>query len=74
MITDKERKSIISYVKKNVESFKERYSYALSVIGRMRCSLQSADCNLYYEINKYVVEYCEDYGLNPNEFDVEEEF
>lgn len=65
-------KNIAAYCAKNVWEYEERLGMALSKMDYFRMPLKIADVGLYNDIADAVDDYCNDYGLNADEVDIEE--
>ena len=59
-----QNKEIAAYVRNNVEFFEERLQLALNKIDRMRCPLQMADEELFFDICNAIEEWCDDYEVS----------
>ena len=62
-------KEIAAYVRNNVEFYEERLQLALNKMDRMRCSLRFADNELFERIVDSVREWCDDRGIDVNDFE-----
>lgn len=62
-----------NYCVNNIDDFSDRFSLMLNVIDRDRCSMQYADSRLYDEMLDCAEDYCQDYNLEFDNFDVEDE-
>lgn len=60
-----------NYIHENVEDFELRAHLAWNRIGRLRCSLDYADSELYDEMYDRAEEYCNENGLDINDYDME---
>lgn len=59
------------YLKSNICDYELRAQLALNEMGRMRCSLEYADPDLYEEMYDIVEEWCDDNGVT-NNFEMED--
>jgi len=66
--------TLYNHCKSVISCFEEHESIALDKINRMRCPLSFADSELYERMEEAISEYCEENGLNAEDFDTEEVF
>ena len=62
---------MVQYVLDNVEDFGHRYSHAMRIIGRDRCSLAYADYELYRDIRNAIYDWCADHDIDYDQYDIE---
>ncbi len=62
-----------NYCVDNIDDFSNRFSLMLNVIDKNRCSMQYADRRLYDEMLDCAEDYCQDYNLDFDDFDIEYE-
>lgn len=72
--TENAPKEMVQYIIDNTESFEIRYRYALSVIGRDRCSIWQANQELAMELQDNLDDWCNDNEDNSDLYDVNEIF
>lgn len=65
-------KKIAAFCAENIWEYDERLGMALSKMDYFRMPLKIADVGLYNDIADAIDEYCNDYGLNADEVDIEE--
>lgn len=61
-----------NYIHENVEDFELRAEIASNLMFRLRCSLNFADHTLYDDMYDCAEEYCDDNGLDINDYDMED--
>ena len=63
---------IEQYCRENIEDYELRVQLALNRMDRWRAPLDSVDPSLCSEIEDYMAEYCEENGIDCEDFTTEE--
>lgn len=66
--------SFYEYCQQNVEDFDHMFGRALRKMDRERCPLDyAADYEFWSELEYAAEDYCDEYGFDIDDFDIEEE-
>jgi len=63
---------ILRYCRENIRLFDERARVADDEIEMYRCPLSVADYSLYDAMTDCITDYCEEHGLDPEDFDADD--
>lgn len=67
--TENAPKEMVQYVIENVKDFEPRYQHALDLMGRIRCSLNTADYSLFADVHSAMADWAIDNNVSDEEFD-----
>ena len=69
-----EKWQIGDYCKATIKDFDKLEREVLHIVEERSCSLSSASWELWCKINDAIRDYCEEYGMNAEDYDAEEIF
>ncbi len=66
--------TIYEYCRENTPNFEKRESAVMDIISETHEPLRSASPELYHDLTEQIERYCEENGLNAEDFDTEDVF
>jgi len=64
-------KQLVAYCNKHLEATENEKAWTLELISESRCSLQTANPDLYNQISDIVTEFAQENALSPDSIDVD---
>lgn len=64
--------ALSEFFKQNISNFDSRLGRAWGIVDHMRCPFKMADTDLYIEMSDRLEDFCEENGLDYDDYDLEE--